>query len=459
MKDHDHARSGLAAFLQEPLARVLWSRRTRRVPRGYSVPAGSASYSSKNEPLPLSKLEEAILIAATGATGLTMPDRPWQDDQTGDPIMSKPNLVMEGRTAGSPDNAQGTYFFMINDEGTYFIRHLPPPDPGTDPWSEELLLARAEAAKVRILDRRIDVPSGMRDFPAYLDSNRFLSNRPGTTVFFPVVDLSHQYINGLMYLLTQPEKARPALIDDRNFYRPAGTKKWIKNGFLNKDIKLPLGVVYQMRTEIEASLLVQNLFLVTEALGLGAWIHGAISPPVLMGDPKFRGTFGTMLGFDYVSPKWRFMDLLRWHTLPVSAMKHVRSHAIGLRHHGEALIKCKCPPNYASMAEAVDAVVDGKFGPGGLYKDPAVFERIYKGDFGARYLSEAAEYEADVIACCRDICSYIHDTHGRFPAHCEAIHAPGIFLQAHHVEEEYYEQVFRNGMTDRQAEHMARWHS
>ncbi|MBE9638535.1 hypothetical protein [Salipiger mangrovisoli] len=459
MKDHDPRHSGLDAFLKEPLARVLWSRRTRRVPRGYDVPAGSASYRSKAAPMPLGKLEEAILIAATGATGLTMPDRPWQDETTGAPIMSKPNLVMDGRTAGSPDNAQGTYFFMINDEGTYFIRHLPPPDPGADPWSEELLLSRAEAAKVRLLDHRIDVPSGMRDFPAYLDSNRFLSNRPGTTLFFPVVDLSHQYINGLMYLLTQPDKARPALIDDRNFYRPAGTRKWIQNGFLNKDIKLPLGAVYQMRTEIEASLLMQNLFLVTEALGLGAWIHGAISPPVLMGDPKFRGRFGSMLGFDYVSPKWRFMDLLRWHCLPVRAMKHVRSHAIGLRHRGEALIRCKCPPNYASMSEAVDTVIAGKFGPGGLYKSADTFESIYKGDFGARYLAEAAEYDEDVIACCRDICSYIFDTHGRFPAHCDAIHAPGIWLQAHHVEEEYYDQLFRNGTTERQRGHLARWHS
>ena len=37
---------------------------------------------------------------------------------------------------------------------------------------------------MKILDRRIDVPDGNRDFPAYLDSNRFLSNLPGTTVLF-----------------------------------------------------------------------------------------------------------------------------------------------------------------------------------------------------------------------------------------------------------------------------------
>ena len=41
--------------------------------------------------------------------------------------MAKPNLTMAGRTAGSPDNAQGTHFFLINDSGTYFLRKLPPP--------------------------------------------------------------------------------------------------------------------------------------------------------------------------------------------------------------------------------------------------------------------------------------------------------------------------------------------
>ena len=32
----------------------------------------------------------------------------------------------------------------------------------------------------------------------------------------------------MMYLLTQPDGARPAIVDDRNFYQPAGVKKWIK---------------------------------------------------------------------------------------------------------------------------------------------------------------------------------------------------------------------------------------
>ena len=448
---------GLDAFLNAPLARTLWNRRTKRVGRGSNVVAGSLSWQSQNDPSPLSPLQEAILIAATGASGMTMPDRPFFDDESGDPIMSKPNLVMEGRTAGSPDNAQGTHFFMINDTGTYFLRRLAPLTGGLDNWTPEVLIERAAQAKVQILDRRIDVPGDMRDFPAYLDSNRFLSNTPGSTIFFPVVDLSHQYINALMYLLTQPDKARPVIVDDRNFYQPAGVKKWIKSGFLNPDIKIPLGVLGQMRTQIEADLLVQNLFLVTEAMGLGGWIHAAISPPVLMGDPKFSDRYGKMLGFDHVTPKWRVMDLLRWHTLPVAAMKHVRAHAVGLRHHGEHLIKGKCPPYYASMSEAVDAVIEGKFGPNGIYKDGALFDRIYKGEFGRKYLEEAGEYERDVIECARDICTYIHDTHGRFPAHCEAIHAPGVWLQTHRVENEYYDKYFDAGLTAAQRAHDSLW--
>ena len=121
---------------------------------------------------------------------------------------------------------------------------------------------------MKLLDRRIDTAN--RDFPAYLDSNRFLSNLPGTTMFLPVVDLSHQYINGLMYLLTQPKGRRPTLVDDRNLYRKAGVDKWVRNGFLNKDIKIPLGVIGSLRTQIEADLLLQNLMLVADAMGLGA---------------------------------------------------------------------------------------------------------------------------------------------------------------------------------------------
>lgn len=326
-----------------------------------------------------------------------------------------------------------------------------------DPFDPNTLVARAAEAKVKILDRRLDVAAGEREFPAYLDSNRFLSNLPGTTVLLPVVDLSHQYINGLMYLLTQPEGARPELVDDRNFYRSAGVKRWVKSGFLNGDLKIPLGLIGSLRTQIEADLLMQNLFLVAETLGLGAWIHATISPPVLNGDPKFIDRYGPMLGFEHVVPRWRFRDILSWH-VPLPRYAALRAHPVALRHNGEYLIKAKCPPNYESMDQAVAAVVDAKFGPEGIYNDRELFRRIYKDDFGDRYLNEARAYSEGVIACVKDVCTYIHDTHGRFPAHCEAIHVPGIWLQVHHVEIPYYDKFFRNALSDAQRRHDALWH-
>jgi hypothetical protein len=449
--------SGLQSLAQRPLLTTIMRRRTHRVSRGSSVEAGSMSYTSSLPRSPLTELEEAILIAITGCTGLSMPDRPFSDPRDHKPIMAKPNLNMVGRSAGSPDNAQGTHFFLINDSGTYYLRKLPPVDDGRSVLDPDLLVARARMAKVQLLDHRIDVPGGDRDFPAYLDSNRFLSNLPGTTVLFPVVDLSRQYINGMMYLLTQPEGARPTLVDDRNFYRMAGVKKWVKRGFLNKDIKLPLGTLWGMRTQIEADLLVQNLMLTADAMGLGAWIHASIAPPVLLGDPKFTGRYGSMLGFDWDTPRWKPADIVRWQ-VPLPRYANLRANPVGLRRLGEHLIKASCPPNYPTMSDAVDAVVADKFGPNGIYSDQERFARIYKGQFGERYLAEASTYTRDVIECARDICNYIYDTHGRFPAHVEAIHVPGIWLQVHHVENAYYERFFRDGLTDAHRSHDATWH-
>ncbi|GAA3849145.1 hypothetical protein GCM10022403_096020 [Streptomyces coacervatus] len=446
---------GLADLFGRPLLDTVWHRRTHRVSRGASVPAGSMSYRSPHAQQPLSELEEAVLIAITGCTGLTMPDRPFEDPRDGKPIMAKPNLTMAGRTAGSPDNAQGTHFFMINDTGTYYLRKLPPAPQ--EPFDAETLAARAAQSKVKVLDHRLDVPQDKRDFPAYLDSNRFLSNLAGTTVFFPVVDLSHQYINALMYLLTQPDGARPTLVDDRNFYRPAGVKKWVRNGFLNGDLKLPLGALGPMRTQIEADLLLQNLMLTAEGMGLGAWIHASMNPQIALGDPKFSRTYGKMLGFTFVTPRWRLADVWRWH-VPLPKYATLRSHPVGLTsREGEALIAAACPPAHKSMSDAVDSVITSKFGSGGIYTDKDVFTRIYKEDYGQRYLAEASEYEERVIDCARDICEYVIRTHRRFPAHTDAIHVPGIWLQTHHVEREYYERFFVNGLTETHRRHAELW--
>ena len=116
-----------------------------------------------------------------------------------------------------------------------------------------------------------------------------------------------------------------------------------------------MGNIGTLRTQIEADLLLQNLMLVADAMGLGAYIHSSISPPVLLGDPKFTGQYGKMLGFDFVPPPFNLLDLLRWQVL-LPKFANLRAHPVGLTVGGEHLIKAKCPPYYPSMSAAVDDV-------------------------------------------------------------------------------------------------------
>jgi hypothetical protein len=435
---------GLQAALTYPLFDALFNRRSRRIAKGVSnVRAGSLTYVSQQVPQPLSPLEEALLVAATGLTGLTLPDRPFQDDR-GDAILGTPNLNMIGRIAGSPDNAQATHFFLINDEGTYFLKRLQG-SPASWPISGQELIRRAAESKHLLQNGRLTFP---REFPYYLDSNRFLSNVPGSTVLFPVVDMTRQYINALMYLLTEPDGSRPVLLDDRNFYLSAGLRKWKRQGFLNKTIKIPLGVLGPMRTQIEADLLLQNLMLVIQAMGLGGWIHACVAPPHLLGNP-YEST-QTGLGFTFQKPPFRLLDLFRWGTF----LTKPRAHPIGLGN----LIQCMCPPYYKSMADAVDAVVEMKYGERGIYEDRDYFGRIFKGDGGQRYIKEVPHYDPRVIQCVKDICTYIYETHGRFPAHVDAIYVPGVWLQVHHLDLNYYDTLFKGGYTDTHRHHQELWH-
>jgi len=112
-------------------------------------------------------------------------------------------------------------------------------------------------------------------------------------------------------------------------------------------------------------------------MGLGAYIHGSMSPPVLLGDPKFSAQYGKMLGFKFAIPPFKLLDIVRWQVL-LPSLANLRAHPIGLQVNGEHLLKAKCPPYYASMRAAVEEVIASKFGPRGIYKDSAVFAQIYK---------------------------------------------------------------------------------
>jgi len=442
--------SGLERVLRYSLFDALTHRRSRRISRGIpAVWAGSLSYESTEQPQPLTALEEALLILATGVTGVTMPDMPFKTE-TGEDLVGSPMMQVLGRSASSPDNAQATHFFLINDSGTYLLQRPKdiPPDALRGELTPQGLIALAEACKRRVLDKRLDFA---REYPCYFGRNRYVSNVPGSTMLFPVVDLTRQYINGMMYLLSEPDGFRPTFIDDWNFYRTAGVSRWVKSKFLNKDLPIPLGSTGTFRIHIEADLLVQNVLLMIQAMGLGGWVHAGFIGQLALGHPDYRSKYGPGLGFRYEQPR-NFLrrTLLR----PITPLPAWQPNPVGL----DGLIEGLCPPYQANMDAAVDALIESKYGPGGVYRDARQFDQVFKPGKAKQFIDAVPHYKPEIVACVKDVCNYIYDTYGRFPAHVDAIYVPGIWVQAHHLDLKYYDSLYKDGYSETQAEHEQLWH-
>jgi hypothetical protein len=469
--------SGIDALFQYPLMTALFERRTRRIARGTSVLANGLSHTSTNAPKPLSALEEAVLIVSTGLTGAVTHDGPLQIPTGGDEL-GTPFVYALGRSASSPDNSQATSFFMINDEGIFLLKRLEgeealkvlgdlPPDKSD--WADADWMAAANAVKVKLYDLRLEFP---RQFPYYLGWNKQISNRPGTTVFFPVVDCTRGYINIILNLLTEPDGQRPLFVDDWKTFKPAdvvealewagvelglaGADKKVpyeviggleraQDKFVNPNIVLPLGLASTMRVNYEAFFQLQNLMLVGQAMGLGGWVHASVAPPYILERDPSKQFLG--LGFRF-EPGKTWPDT-GWPPVPAS-----QPNPVGI----DGVLQGLCPPYVASMDDAVDQLLAEKYGPGGMYSDLNVFKRPYLSESIAQdYLQNASHYSVQAVAYAKQICSYIFDTYGRFPAHCDAFHVPGIWLQFSHLELEYYEKFYNASQFTRQSEHAGLW--
>jgi hypothetical protein len=301
--------------------------------------------------------------------------------------------------------------------------------------------------------------------------NAQMSNRPGTTMFLPVVDCTWQYINAILILASEPDGRRPLFIDDFRSFHPKGFVelmawlgskfklsadipyqpvagpglKWIRNKFLNRDNAAPLGFGRALRTDYECFFAMQNLMLVGQALGIGGWIHGSVFPPYIYQTDPSKGWYG--LGFRMLEPK---------KLSPMPPVPASQPNPVGI----DGVLEGLCPPYVKSMDEAVDRVVESKYGPRGNYGDQNVFSLPYRNPKNAEdYVREGTKYTPDCIAYAKDICNYIWDTYGRFPAHVDTYYSCGMWLQFSHLEIEYYDQFFDARLYERQAQHDAMWHS
>ena len=117
-----------------------------------------------------------------------------------------------------------------------------------------------------------------------------------------------------------------------------------------------------------------------------------------------------------------------------------------------------CPPYYPNMDAAVDAVIETKYGRQGIYNPESGVGGPYKDV--REVVANVPRHSPELIQCAKDICNYIFDTYGRFPSHVDPITTPGCWVQAHHLDREFYDRYYQAGAyTQTQVDHMKLWHS
>ena len=423
-----------------PLFEAVFTRRSRRFGLGMEIKRGPNAYKSAAEPIPLTLEEEAMLcMAATGMSGMNLADMPHtrKEDVGPDEVWDgNCNTMLEynGRTFPSPCGSHGTELFYTNDEGTYIVKVR-----GTHPERMQEIAALDDIEKlVEVFkDRRILISEGRVDIPnsspAFMSLNTWNANQPGTTLFMPVCDVTEELINGLMLFIEQGHY----LVDASDEMKPCGCETWVKEGLAT------MPVPYQMveplvafgASNIEVGFMSQNLLLAQSALGLGGWPFGGFNVMIALGGtPLCRG-----LGF-------RFETAERG---PAAGIPFpIGKDGVFETHH----------PHYfnGSIEDAVDDVIESKWGPQGIFNPANADQAPYKKP--GQMEKEIPRTDPAIIQCTKDILNYVVNRFGRFPAFVDPC-VMTVMVQAQHLDCGFYDMYYKDGAyTDRHRRHMEKWH-
>ena len=178
---------------------ALYERRSRRFAMGGEIDEGPLKFKSKHKPVPLSEIEEAILVwNGLGIKNINLSDFPPHK-----------GLDLEvkfmSKTIASLGDIHRTELFYTNDDGLYLVKlhdQLPSDLRGIEGLSKEKkiekILELFKASRVKIHDGRANLPM---DPPGLAIHNTWSVNKPGTTLMMPVTDLSAGLINILFFYM------------------------------------------------------------------------------------------------------------------------------------------------------------------------------------------------------------------------------------------------------------------
>jgi len=422
---------------------ALLARRSRRFAKGMRLNGGPLAYKSSHEPSPLSLVEEAILaFAACGITGYTMGELPYD---TGDVAEAGGgNIIMNfvGRTVFSADAAHLVTVFVLNDDGVWLLKR--PQDYPRLEVPELVKLAREqrwadlyEKSRVRIANQRLDVPRKPPFVPPF---NKWSANVRGTTYFLPIAELSGLFINVLLAAFSK--EMAYFVVDERHNFQPAGVARFArsKGGYLHDNladdrtatVSLLDTSMYEFAA-VEQGAMLQNMALVTAALGLGGFPHLASHPFGWFHTLGFRMTDIPLSRTIGAGPVMKGLMRVLKKDIPIPT-------AVGLERDGQVLIKPFCPPYYRNMEEAVLAFVDYKYAQGqGTLRDGGAASNWRD---GAMVQAGIPRYSDQSIAATIACCEYLYSRYGRIPATNGPFRALMAY-QAHHLDADFYQKFYR----------------
>jgi hypothetical protein len=420
---------------------------------GMKIESGPFAYESHHEPLPLSETEEAVLaFAACGVTGYALADLSYGRGQGGGMLAG-----LLGRAVASPDAINTVSVFVTNDEATYLLKR--PQDFAPDEIPTLMELARREElvglyrkGRIKIADGRAAPPVQ----PGYnFNINRWALYAPGGTYFLPVEEMTAIYINAMLEAFD--EEMAIFVVDERANFRPAGISRFAQSngGHLNDDTSSGRMATIQAieaslaeACAIEQGMVLQNVALMSQALGLGGY-------------PNFaRHEFGWFQALGFRMEEMPASQYLGANRLISTALRLLGRdqpvpYPLGLERGGEILLKPFCPPYYPSMEAAVREFVERKFGPQG----------VFRGGVSASSWREPAEKTAGIpapseaaIEATVAYCEYVYDRYGRFPAHSAPFRTV-LGHQATHVDVDFYDRFYHpDALSETQRQHTDRWH-
>jgi len=437
-----------------PLLDALRYRRSRRFGVGMEMKTGPLAYRSTAPPSRLTEVEEALLaFAACGVTGPALGDLVYSPGGGGT-IMAG----ILGRTIASGDAIQTVTMFVTNNDATYMLKR--PRDFAISDFGEASQMSRDGRYVDLYRKSRIKIRSGRAeprlDIPYNLSVNHWSLYDPASTYFLPVNDLTLLYINGVLEILNKENGA--FIVDERAGFRPAGLKRFARSrgGWLVDDPKAQRSLTIQqletLVTEfvaIEQGMAVQNLGLMVQAMGLGGFPHWAAHPWGWLEALGFR--MQPMPATRYLGMGW----LLRFFARLLGKDSEVRL-GIGLEVAGTPALQPYCPPYYTSMAAAVRAVVDLKYGSAGLFRSGTKQgawrepEKVSEG---------AAAIDPAVIDAATSYFEYLFDRYGRVPVYQPPFRTV-LGFQASHVDTGFYGRFYKpEALSETQRRHMEQWHA